>query len=155
VLNLLDTLRAELELAILYITHDIASARYFGDEMLVIYAGEIVERGPSEEVTLRPAHPYAQLLVASAPDPDALGTILTSRTDGAKKLARSALSSIEGCRFAPRCPLADDRCRRDRPSLIKISAKRAAACWRLDIAAPALVAPASRTSSGKDPDMKT
>ena len=73
VLDLLDELRSQFELAVLYVTHDIASARYFADDTLVMYAGEIVERGPSEDVTQRPAHPYTQLLVASAPDPDQLG----------------------------------------------------------------------------------
>ena len=73
-LSLLDDLRQRFRLAMLYITHDIASARYFADEVLVMYAGEIVERGPAEEVTQQPAHPYTQLLVASAPDPDNLGS---------------------------------------------------------------------------------
>ena len=77
-LNLLDDLRERFHLALLYITHDIASARYFADEVLVMYAGEIVERGPAEQVTQEPAHPYTQLLVASAPDPDNIGSILRS-----------------------------------------------------------------------------
>ena len=72
-LSLLDDLRQRFRLAMLYITHDIASARYFADEVLVMYAGQIVERGPAEELTQHPAHPYTQLLVASAPDPDNLG----------------------------------------------------------------------------------
>src|SRR6202000_775741 len=77
-LNLLDDLRKRLSLALLYITHDIASARYFADEVLVMYAGQIVERGPAEEVTQQPAHPYTQLLIASTPDPDNLGSVLKS-----------------------------------------------------------------------------
>ena len=75
-LALLDDLRKRLKLAMLYITHDIASARYWADEVLVMYAGEIVERGPAEEITQQPAYPYTQLLVASAPDPDNLGSVL-------------------------------------------------------------------------------
>ena len=75
-LSLLDDLRRRFQLAMLYITHDIASARYFADEILVMYAGQIVERGPAEELTQHPAHPYTQLLVASAPDPDNLGSTL-------------------------------------------------------------------------------
>ena len=70
VLNLLRDLRDRLNLAILYITHDIASARYFADDTLVMYAGRMVEGGDSETVTQRPAHPYTQLLIDSAPDPD-------------------------------------------------------------------------------------
>ncbi len=70
VLNLLRDLKERLNLAILYITHDIASARYFADETLVMYAGRMVEGGDSETVTQHPAHPYTRLLIDSAPDPD-------------------------------------------------------------------------------------
>ena len=72
-LDLIEELRQRLHLAVLYITHDIASARYFADEILVMHAGEIVERGPAERVTQQPEHPYTQLLISSAPDPDAFG----------------------------------------------------------------------------------
>ncbi|MES1171532.1 MAG: ATP-binding cassette domain-containing protein, partial [Actinomycetota bacterium] len=71
ILNLLKTLRDDMHIAILYITHDIASARYFADRVLVMYAGQIVEQGPSEDITQSPAHPYTRLLLESAPDPDA------------------------------------------------------------------------------------
>jgi peptide/nickel transport system ATP-binding protein len=74
-LDLIDQLRQNLDLAVLYITHDIASARYFADEILVMHAGEIVERGPAEQVTQSPSHEYTRLLIASAPDPDAFGRI--------------------------------------------------------------------------------
>jgi oligopeptide/dipeptide ABC transporter ATP-binding protein len=70
VLDLIADLSANLDLAVLYITHDIASARYFADEILVMHAGEIVERGLAEQVTQHPTHPYTQLLIASSPDPD-------------------------------------------------------------------------------------
>jgi len=139
VLDLLDELRSQFELAILYVTHDIASARYFADDTLVMYAGEIVERGPSENVTQRPAHPYTQLLLASAPDPDALGETLEPARSGPPRRAGSALSSTVGCRFAPRCPFATDRCRAESPPLLRIDSRRAAACWRLDVAAPDLL----------------
>jgi peptide/nickel transport system ATP-binding protein len=70
ILDLIADLRSSFDLAVLYITHDIASARYFADEILVMHAGEIVERGDAEEVTQRPAHNYTQLLLSSSPDPD-------------------------------------------------------------------------------------
>jgi peptide/nickel transport system ATP-binding protein len=140
ILGLLDRVRRDLDLAVLYITHDIASARYFADETLVMYAGDIIERGGSEEVTQAPAHPYTQLLVASAPDPDALGSTLRSGAKTATRLAASALSSTRGCRFSPRCPFAVERCFVDSPTMVKISPQRAAACWRLDVAAPDLLA---------------
>jgi peptide/nickel transport system ATP-binding protein len=139
-LSLLDDLRRRFRLALLYITHDIASARYFADEVLVMYSGQIVERGPAEELTQHPAHPYTQLLVASAPDPDKLGGTLR---DDAKRHGRrpgSTGPAAEGCPFSSRCPLADDRCRRDSPALRRVTAVRAAACWRLDIAAPEVLA---------------
>jgi peptide/nickel transport system ATP-binding protein len=149
-LSLLDDLRQRFQLALLYITHDIASARYFADEVLVMYAGQIVERGPAEELTQQPAHPYTQLLVASAPDPDNLGGSLRDGGTGSFRRAKdgppaarqpAAVATPErGCPFAPRCPLAIDRCRSDNPALQPVSAARAAACWRLDIAAPGVVA---------------
>ena len=70
VLNLLIRLKEEEDLALLFITHDIASARYFAEETLVMYAGQLVEGGPSEEIIQRPKHPYTQLLLSAAPDPD-------------------------------------------------------------------------------------
>jgi len=143
-LNLLDDLRTRLSLALLYITHDIASARYFADEVLVMYGGQIVERGPAEDVIQRPAHPYTQLLIASAPDPDNLGSVLKSAnaaTGGGAGRAGTAKSSTggpapTGCPFSNRCPLAVDRCKRDNPALQLLAPNRAAACWRLDVAAP-------------------
>jgi peptide/nickel transport system ATP-binding protein len=147
-LALLDDLRQRFSLAMLYITHDIASARYFADEVLVMYAGEIVERGPAEEVTQQPAHPYTQLLVASAPDPDNLGSALRGRGGvaangaghhGPAKPRQAGEMATTGCPFAPRCPLAEDRCRAEDPALIPITDTRGAACWRLDAAAPELV----------------
>lgn len=73
VLNLLLRLKEEDKLAFLFITHDIASARYFAEETLVMYAGQTVEGGPTEEVIQHPRHPYTQLLLSAAPDPDTMG----------------------------------------------------------------------------------
>jgi len=139
-LGLLDDLRRRFQLALLYITHDIASARYFADEVLVMYSGEIVERGPAEELTQRPAHPYTQLLVASAPDPDNLGSALRGGTAPAGRQPAATGPATQGCPFSTRCPLADDRCRAEDPPLRRVSAVRAAACWRLDVAAPGILA---------------
>ncbi|MEU0535449.1 ABC transporter ATP-binding protein [Amycolatopsis tolypomycina] len=69
VLELLARLQAEDHLAVLYITHDLATARHFADDVLVLHGGRVVERGPADDVLLRPRHPYTQLLAASAPDP--------------------------------------------------------------------------------------
>ncbi|HMD94974.1 MAG TPA: ATP-binding cassette domain-containing protein [Trebonia sp.] len=166
-LNLLDDLRKRLALALLYITHDIASARYFADEVLVMYAGEIVERGPAEDVTQQPAHPYTQLLVASAPDPDNLGSLLRSFAPGgrppgdpprgglaqpptppaARAHAAASGPATTGCPFSTRCPLAEDRCRQENPPLQRVTDLRTAACWRLDVAASGI----ARTRQTGDP----
>ena len=84
-LDLIEELRARLDLAVLYITHDIASARYFADEILVMHDGEIVERGPAEQVTQAPSHEYTRLLIASAPDPDAFGRQLRVRREDPRR----------------------------------------------------------------------
>jgi peptide/nickel transport system ATP-binding protein len=130
-LSLLDDLRSRLRLALLYITHDIASARYFADEVLVMYGGQIVERGPAEDVTQSPAHPYTQLLIASAPDPDNLGSVLKSGSVGAGGRAVNLGPAAAGCPFSTRCPLVIDKCKQDNPALQLLSPARAAACWRL------------------------
>jgi peptide/nickel transport system ATP-binding protein len=138
-LNLLDDLRTRLRLTLLYITHDIASARYFADEVLVMYGGQLVERGPAEDVTQRPAHPYTQLLIASAPDPDNLGSVLKSVSAGGGGGAGRAGNvgpAATGCPFSNRCPLAEDKCKQNNPTLQLLTSNRAAACWRLDVAAP-------------------
>jgi peptide/nickel transport system ATP-binding protein len=139
-LALLNDLRQRLKLAMLYITHDIASARYFADEILVMYAGQIVERGPAEDVTQHPAHPYTQLLVASAPDPDDLGGMLRNGARPAGQRPESGAPATSGCPFSPRCPFADDHCRLENPALARVSSIRAAACWHLDVAAPDVLA---------------
>lgn len=70
VLNLLATLQREENLGVLYITHDLATARHFSDEIMVLYRGEVVERGPADDVILDPQHEYTRLLAAAAPDPE-------------------------------------------------------------------------------------
>lgn len=125
ILNLLKDLRDRLRIAILYITHDIASARYFADRTLVMYAGRVVESGDSEAVTQDPKHPYTQLLVRSAPDPDDL----EARAHGARGEAPSLVKPPSGCRFNPRCPFATDLCRSVVPPLFDVGEGRQAACW--------------------------
>ncbi|GAA0218845.1 ATP-binding cassette domain-containing protein [Saccharothrix mutabilis subsp. mutabilis] len=76
VLNLLARLQREEQLAVLYITHDLATARHFSDDILVLYKGRVVERGPADDVILNPRHPYTKILASAAPDPDARGRLL-------------------------------------------------------------------------------
>ncbi|HJT59972.1 MAG TPA: oligopeptide/dipeptide ABC transporter ATP-binding protein [Ktedonobacteraceae bacterium] len=131
VLNLLLRLKAEEHLALLYITHDIASARYFAEDTLVMYAGQMVEGGPSDEVIQNPKHPYTQLLVSAAPDPDRLGP------EGDKKAselpARGEIPSLikppTGCRFHPRCPHAMPVCSERFPGRTDLGGGRWTNCF--------------------------
>ncbi|MEU4194945.1 ABC transporter ATP-binding protein [Kribbella sp. NPDC026611] len=129
VLNLLRDLKERFNLAILYITHDIASARYFADETLVMYAGRLVEGGDSETVTQHPAHPYTRLLIESAPDPDRLGE-LSRPEDQAGGEPPSLIAPPSGCRFNPRCVHAMPKCSTDLPPRFELpAAGHWAACW--------------------------
>ena len=110
ILNLLLRLKDEEQLALLYITHDIASARYFAEDTVVMYAGQMVEGGSSEEITQRPKHPYTQLLLSAAPDPDRVkaGQLTTIPERGE---IPSLINPPKGCRFHPRCPHVMPVCR--------------------------------------------
>ncbi|TMD99702.1 MAG: ABC transporter ATP-binding protein [Chloroflexi bacterium] len=111
VLNLLLRLKDEEHLALLFITHDIASARYFAEDTLVMYAGQTVEGGPSEEVIQRPKHPYTQLLISAAPDPDRIGEDgKSTQSLPARGEIPSLINPPTGCRFHPRCPHAMPVC---------------------------------------------
>lgn len=112
VLNLLLRLKDEERLALLFITHDIASARYFAEDTLVMYAGQMVEGGPSDEVIQQPRHPYTQLLLSAAPDPDRMRSEGKSQpTLTARGEIPSLINPPTGCRFHPRCPHAMPVCK--------------------------------------------
>lgn len=128
ILNLLSALVATQDLALLYITHDIASARYFAKTLFVMYAGEMLESGPAEEITQSPAHPYTQLLVSAAPDPDAAARGERQRTRAPGENP-SLIDPPSGCRFHPRCPHAMEICSQERPPHFSINAAHWAACW--------------------------
>src|SRR5215207_3194160 len=126
ILNLMLRLREEFGIAFLYVTHDLASARYVADDILVMYAGQIVESGPVERVLSTPLHPYTRLLLASAPDPAA--NLHAERIEIRKGLASAAVDPPEGCRFVTRCPLAIDVCSRVTPPLVEARPEQAARC---------------------------
>jgi peptide/nickel transport system ATP-binding protein len=125
VLNLLADLRDRDHLAILYVTHDIASARYLADTIMVMYAGQLVEAAPSVDLTDHAAHPYTQLLLSAAPDPDRA----EAPTLAAHGAPPSLLAPPSGCRFHPRCPYAMEICKRQVPPSFAISSGHIAACW--------------------------
>jgi peptide/nickel transport system ATP-binding protein len=131
-LNLLARLRDEEDLALLYITHDIASARYLCDDVAVMYAGQMIESGPKEAVIQQPMHPYTRLLVAASPDPSrrraADGDDLDSLDAGPDE-PPSLIDPPTGCRFHPRCPFAMDECRVQLPEPTTFGDGRWARCW--------------------------
>ena len=132
VLNLLRGLCDDEKLAVLYITHDIASARYIADETIVMYAGQVVERSDATELIDAPAHPYTQLLIVSVPDPsDPL-----RRAPAVEDRAGPGQFPTEGCRFAPRCPHAMDLCRTSSPPLFEVATGHESRCWLYESAAP-------------------
>jgi peptide/nickel transport system ATP-binding protein len=127
ILNLLRRLTVDQRLALLYITHDIASARYFADETQVMYLGRIIEGGPSEELTQRPAHPYTRLLISSAPDPNRRGLIEKPPAAARPELKRGL--AMLGCRFAARCPNTMDVCVTSTPDVTQLGQGHWVRCW--------------------------
>jgi peptide/nickel transport system ATP-binding protein len=128
ILNLLGDLRETERLAILYITHDIASARYLADTIAVMYAGQVVESGPAEVVTDRPEHPYTQLLLSAAPDPERAGQPGRPALAG-RGTPPSLVTPPAGCRFHPRCPHAMAVCAEAAPPPFDVAEGHQSACW--------------------------
>ena len=127
VLNLLAELTRD-GAGLLYVTHDVASARYFAADTAVMYAGQVIESGPSELVTSEPAHPYTRLLISSAPDParqaSAAGTGAAVRGQ-----PPSLISPPTGCRFHPRCPFAMPECKTQAPPRVELADGHWTRCW--------------------------
>jgi peptide/nickel transport system ATP-binding protein len=118
-LNLMAKLRDEEGVSILYITHDIASARYVADRLIVMYAGQIAESGPIETVLTDPRHPYTQLLLSAVPDPRADLSVAAETDRGEPP---KVIDPAPGCRFRWRCPLAIEKCGQVTPELKQLSA---------------------------------
>jgi peptide/nickel transport system ATP-binding protein len=124
-LNLMAQLRDEQGVSILYITHDIASARYVADRLIVMYAGQIAEAGPVEDVLASPRHPYTQLLLSAVPDPRAQPQVGAETDRGEPP---KVIDPTPGCRFRWRCPLAIDICSTTTPELSQLAPDHDAAC---------------------------
>ncbi len=124
-LNLMAELRDAMGVSVLYITHDIASARYVADRLIVMYAGQIAETGPIEDVLASPRHPYTQLLVSAVPDPRAPLSVAAETDRGEPP---KVIDPSPGCRFRWRCPLAIDTCAPVTPMLAELEPDHQAAC---------------------------
>ncbi len=126
VLELLDELSRKLGLAVLYISHDIATVGYICDRVAVMYLGRIVEEGPVRKVLRQPMHPYTQSLMAAIPnvDPSIRRERVTLKGD-----VPSPIAVPPGCRFAPRCPHAADLCHRAEPELVLQESGQSVRCY--------------------------
>jgi oligopeptide transport system ATP-binding protein len=128
ILELLDTLRREMEMAVLLITHDLGVVSEVADRVAVMYAGRIVETGAADDLFAHPAHPYTEALLRSVPRVEHLSGDLHAIPGSPP----NPLQLPAGCPFHPRCEWVVERCRAERPQLMALPAGRSAACHRAE-----------------------
>jgi len=128
VLNLLRKLRKDMRLSCVFISHNINVVCYMSDRIAVMYAGEIVELGPTMNMLSRPSHPYTQTLFASVPRVDPSQRRANAEITGEQP---SPVSPPSGCRFHPRCPYAFEKCSQTKPEQTAVSPNHWAACHLL------------------------
>jgi len=126
VLDLMRTLRAETGTAIILITHDLGVIAELADDVVVMYAGRIVERASVARLFAQPQHPYTIGLLGSIPKLH----LEQHRLAAIEGQVPTPMSQVPGCRFAPRCPFADARCRTSEPTLTDLGDGHEAACWQ-------------------------
>ncbi|MDX0980201.1 dipeptide ABC transporter ATP-binding protein [Sinorhizobium medicae] len=139
ILNLLMDLQQQLGIAFVFISHDLGVVEHIGHRVAVMYLGRIVEVAPCEALFARPVHPYTEALIAAAPVPDPTRVKLDVLVKGE---VPSPVNPPTGCAFHPRCPLAQDRCRKEIPPLVEIADGHVVACH---VRAPAQERPISPT----------
>ena len=126
VLDLLDRLRRQRDMAMLLITHDLGVVAGYADRAVVMYLGQLVEQAPVNELFAAPAHPYTRALLNAMPDIDQQNARLPSIAGSVPDLHERPV----GCAFAPRCEYADARCREQPPQAVEITPGRAVRCWK-------------------------
>ena len=126
ILELMRTLRAELGTSIILITHDLGVVAELADEVMVMYAGQVVERCEARRLFAEPQHPYTIGLLGSIPRLH----LEQERLAAIEGVVPDAAAFPEGCRFHPRCPFAIEQCRRENPALREITPNHFAACLR-------------------------
>ncbi|MFW5799974.1 MAG: oligopeptide/dipeptide ABC transporter ATP-binding protein, partial [Spirochaetota bacterium] len=125
IINLLEDLQDERDLTYLFITHDLATAKYLCNRIAIMYLGRIIEIGERDEIFLHPHHPYTKALLNAVPVPDPS----QRRTEEvAKGEIPSAINPPSGCHFHPRCPYAIERCKEGRPPFKEIAPGHRSAC---------------------------
>jgi oligopeptide/dipeptide ABC transporter ATP-binding protein len=114
--------------SMLFITHDLAIAEYLSDRIIVMYLGKVMEIAPARRFTAAARHPYSRALLDAVPRLDPLVERERAGTGLGGEIP-SAIDPPAGCRFHTRCPLAEERCRREEPPLRRIADEHVAACW--------------------------
>jgi oligopeptide transport system ATP-binding protein len=130
IINLIARLRREMDLTLIFISHDLSMVKHIAERVAVMYVGQIVELGPSREVLEAPLHPYTKALISAVPVPDP-----TTR-NGRKRIVLSGdpaspMNPPRGCRFHTRCPFVVDACRQTVPPLEQWRTEQRAACIRV------------------------
>jgi len=125
VLDLLDDLRREHRMAMILITHNMGVVAESADDVAVMYAGQIVEQGPTDEVLQNPLHPYTRLLLSAVPNPH--GEHVLAEV-GPRRSFSGAIDPVAGCRFVERCPLAIEVCSHETPELVEARPAHSARC---------------------------
>jgi oligopeptide/dipeptide ABC transporter ATP-binding protein len=118
-------LKDDFELTYLFITHDLATARYICDRIAIMYLGRVVEVGPLAEVYRNPRHPYTEALLAAVPVPDPRFRRTTPMPRGE---IPNPINPPSGCRFHPRCPIAESVCSEEEPKLVEVAGGHQVAC---------------------------
>jgi peptide/nickel transport system ATP-binding protein len=126
ILDLMRELKASSNAAIILISHDLGVIGEICDEVAVMYAGEIVERAPASALFERPEHPYTVGLLGSIPRLDQQ----TDELAAIKGMVPEMSALPPGCRFAPRCPFASERCRAERPPIVEMEGGRWSRCFK-------------------------
>ncbi|MGC9108532.1 MAG: oligopeptide/dipeptide ABC transporter ATP-binding protein, partial [Infirmifilum sp.] len=111
ILTLMRELQEKRNISFIYITHDLSTTRYFSEKIFIMYAGHLIERGPTKSVLRNPLHPYTRALLSAIPDPDPENR--KRFRDVPPGEPPSLINPPPGCRFAPRCPFATDKCKRE------------------------------------------
>jgi len=128
ILSLLRGLQEQHHLAVIYITHDLSTVRYFSERIMVMYAGQIVEKGKVDDLLGKPAHPYTQALIEATSDPDAHNAEVFRDVPPGEP--PSLVRPPTGCRFHPRCPhFMPDVCDKEVPPDFETEPQHYAACW--------------------------
>ena len=128
VLNLMNKLKNDLGKSFLYITHDIATARYFSDRIIVLYSGHMVEWGNVDEVVKHPAHPYTKLLISAAPDPERETLAKLDVREDVEKEVTMWTPESRGCPFANRCPVSEPQCKLEFPEAREVKKNQFVRC---------------------------